>query len=83
MYSCIVVLTTLHSQLIDIPTRSTLETTSLIDLIFVDRPEEVLVHGTFPKVADHDGVFMSLHVDKDLTRFLFQHITFLSSVGLL
>ena len=51
-------------QLIDIPTRVTSTTTSLIDLIFVNDPENIQNFGTLPKIADHDGVFVSFHYTK-------------------
>ena len=46
-------------QLIDIPTRVTDNTTSLVDLIFSDNIEDIECHGTLPKIADHDGVIAS------------------------
>ena len=46
-------------QLIDIPTRFSQNCTSLIDPIFVDRIDDVVVHGTIPGPADHEGVFVS------------------------
>ena len=48
-------------QLIDIPTRITLNCLSLIDLIFVNQPDDVICHGTLPKIADHDGVVVSFN----------------------
>ena len=47
------------SQLIDIPTRVTHNTTSLIDLIFEFNTDSVVCHGTLPQIADHDGVLVS------------------------
>ena len=47
------------TQLIDIPTRVTNNTMSLIDLIFVKDTDMVSCHGTLPKIADHDGVVVS------------------------
>ena len=49
------------SQLIDIPTRVTENTTSLIDLIFVSNKDNIQSHGTLPRIADHDGTFVSFH----------------------
>ena len=49
-----------YSQLIDIPTRVTDISTSLIDLVFVTSIDRVTCHGTIPKIADHEGVFVSL-----------------------
>ena len=50
------------SQLIDIPTRVTQNTTSLIDLIFEFNTDSVVCHGTLPQIADHDGVLVSYDV---------------------
>ena len=47
------------SQLIDIPTRITEDTVSLIDLFFVDNIDDISCHGTLPKIADHDGIVVS------------------------
>lgn len=52
------------NQLIDIPTRSTENTTSLIDLIFVQDEEIVSEFGTLPRIADHDGVILCLDVKR-------------------
>ena len=49
------------TQVIDIPTRMTNDTVSLIDLIFIDNLDSVTRHGTLPKIADHDGVFITFH----------------------
>ena len=48
-------------QVIDIPTRVTETTTSLIDLIFVFNEDKIQCHGTLPSIADHDGTFISFH----------------------
>ena len=48
-------------QLIDIPTRITETTTSLIDLIFVFNVDKVQCHGTLPSIADHEGTFICFH----------------------
>ena len=48
-------------QLIDIPTRLTEDTMSLISLIYINNPDDVVCHGTVHKIADHDGVFVSLN----------------------
>ena len=45
-------------QLIDIPTRVTLGTISLIDLVFTNKLDNITCHGTLPKVADHDGTIV-------------------------
>ena len=52
-------------QLIDIPTRITLNCLSLIDLIFVNQPDDVICHGTLPKIADHDGIIVSFHCTQE------------------
>ena len=51
------------TQLIDIPTRVTHNTTSLIDLIFEMNTDTVSCHGTLPKIADHDGVLVSYSIE--------------------
>ena len=48
-----------YNQLIDIPTRITEDTISLIDLFFVDKMEDIVCHGTLPRIADHDGILLS------------------------
>ena len=48
-------------QLIDIPTRVTNNTTSLIDLIFTSNQDNISCHGTLSPVADHEGIFVSFH----------------------
>lgn len=45
-------------QIIDIPTRITPESVSLIDLIFT-KIDDIICHGTLPKIADHDGILVS------------------------
>ena len=47
------------TQLIDIPTRISDGSISLIDLFFADNTEDIICHGTLPKIADHDGVLAS------------------------
>ena len=49
-------------QIIDIPTRVTLGSTSLIDLIFINKPDDLICHGTVPKIADHEGVLASFNI---------------------
>ena len=46
-------------QLINIPTRVTENTMSLVDLIFVYNQNDLACHGTLPQIADHDGVIAS------------------------
>ena len=49
-------------QLIDIPTRTTETSLSLIDLFFINNPENVICHGTLPRIADHDGIIVSFNI---------------------
>ena len=49
------------NQLIDIPTRITENTVSLISLIYVNQPYDIVCHGTLHKIADHDGVLVSFN----------------------
>ena len=51
-------------QLIDIPTRVTSSTISLIDLIYVTDHDDIQCHGTLPQIADHEGTFVSFHWSK-------------------
>ena len=46
-------------KLIDIPTRFTINCISLIDLV----SEDVVCHGTLPKIADHEGVLVSFNTE--------------------
>ena len=50
------------NQLIDIPTRVTENTVSLIDLIYVNKIDDIVCHGTLCKIADHDGVLVSFDI---------------------
>ena len=56
------------SQLIDIPTRVTRDTTSLVDLIYVFNTDNIQSHGTLPRIADHDGIFVSFHCVKNKSK---------------
>jgi hypothetical protein len=38
-------------------------TTSLIDLIFEYNVEDIVCHGTLPKIADHEGILVSYNID--------------------
>ena len=49
------------NQLIDIPTRVTENSVSLISLIFVNKPDDINCHGTLQRIADHDGVLVSFN----------------------
>ena len=51
------------TQLIDIPTRITENTISLIDLFFADNIEDIVCHGTLPRIADHDGILASFKLE--------------------
>ena len=51
-----------YAQLIDIPTRVSDFSTSLIDLFYVDSTDDVHLHGTIPQIADHDGIFVSFNI---------------------
>ena len=50
-----------YSQLIDIHTRYCNPSTSLIDLIFINKTENVILHAVLPSIADHLGTMVSLH----------------------
>ena len=54
-----------YSQLLDIPTRVTDTSTSLLDLIYVHNTDSVTAHGTLPQISDHDGTFVSFHCTQD------------------
>ena len=56
------------SQLIDIPTRITNNSTSLIYLIFCRNTDNVRCHGTLPPIADHEGTFISFHCTLDKSK---------------
>ena len=51
------------TQLIDIPTRITEDTISLIDLFFADDIHDIVCHGTLPRIADHDGILASYNLN--------------------
>ena len=51
-----------YTQLIDIPTRITEDTVSLIDLFFADSIEDIDCHGTLHRIADHDGIVVSYNL---------------------
>ena len=50
------------TEVIDVPTRVTTDTTSLIDLVFVDSLQFVEEFGTLPQIADHDGTLLCLNI---------------------
>ena len=64
-------------QLIDIPTRVTLVSVSLIDLIFINKPDDIICHGTLPQIADHDGTLVSFNTKsqkpKQKTRIVYDY----------
>ena len=49
------------TQIIDIPTRTTDTTMSLIDLFFTSKPDDVVIQGTLPSIADHEGILCSFN----------------------
>ena len=65
------------TQLIDIPTRLTQNTSSLVDLVFVQNQDFLTIHGTLPKIADHDGTLVSFHStrqkEKPRTRTIYEY----------
>ena len=64
-------------QLIDIPTRVTSNTTSLIDLIFSDNIDNIQCQGTVSPIADHEGVFVCFHCiameEKQVSRTVYDY----------
>ena len=48
-------------ELIDIPTRKVGMSTSLIDLIFVNKTDDVVLTATTPPIADHCGTLISMN----------------------
>ena len=56
------------AQLIDIPTRVSRRTLSLIDLIFVDSQDLVEEYGILPEIADHAGVLLCLNVKQKIRK---------------
>ena len=54
-----------YTQVIDIPTRITNDCTSLIDLLFVHNIDSVTSHGILPRIADHEGIFVTFHCTQD------------------
>ena len=49
------------SQLIDTPTRYSNLSTSLIDLIFMNKTENVILQAVLPTIADHLGTMLALN----------------------
>ena len=60
------------TQLIDIPTRVTEDTTSPIDLFFTTNPENALNYGTLPKIADRDGIVCSFNINNEKPKSKFR-----------
>ena len=54
--------------MIDIPTRVSRRTLSLIDLIFVDSHDLVEEYGILPEIADHAGVLLCLNVKQKVRK---------------
>ena len=52
-------------QMIDIPTRITNDTTSLIDLVYCRNFYNITSHGTLPQIADHAATFVSFNCHKE------------------
>lgn len=48
-------------QVIDIPTRYVKNSTSLIDLIFIDKTDNLILSAVTPAIADHAGTMISLN----------------------
>ena len=55
------------TQLIDIPTRITQNTSSLVDLVFVQNQDFLTIHGTLPKIAENDRI---ISFSNDRTHFI-------------
>ena len=53
------------TQLIDIPTRLTATSTSLIDLIFVQNEHLITEYGTLQPIADHEGVILCMDIKRE------------------
>ena len=56
------------TQLIDIPTRFTENTISLIDLVFVQSQDLIDEYGTLPQIADHDGTLLCLNIKQKVKK---------------
>ena len=50
------------TQLLDIPSRITDNTMSLLDLVFVESLDLVDQYGTLPPIADHDGTIVAFNI---------------------
>ena len=63
--------------MIDIPTRVTAVSISLIDLIFINTPDDIICHGTLPRIADHDGILVSFNTkttkQKQKTKIIYDY----------
>ena len=59
----------------DVPTRGRLVSVSLIDLIFINKSDNIICHGTLPKIADHEGTLVSFNIksqkQKTKTRIIY------------
>ena len=53
------------TQLIDIPTRLTATSTSLIDLIFVQNENLITEYGSLQPIADHEGVILCMDIKRE------------------
>ena len=56
------------TQIIDIPTRVTETSSSLIDLFFTDKTEDIVIQGTLPPISDHDGILCSFNITDQKTK---------------
>ena len=50
-----------HYQLTDIPTRKVNNSVSLIDLIFINKTDDVVLTAVTPPISDHSGTILSLN----------------------
>ena len=57
-----------YTQLIDIPTRTTENTLSLIDLIYIQNTDIVVCQGILPSIADHSGIYLSLDINREVQK---------------
>ena len=69
------------TEIIDVGTRYSQQCVSLLDLIFIDRPDFVDKAGVIPQIADHMGCIISLKITSKPPKprfketFLFEQVT--------